>query len=121
MARFLVDEDLPRSLARLLRTESLDAEDVRDVGLRGKTDSEVLQYAVSHDRVVITADLDFANLLAVPLGSHHGILVARLPNEVPVARLNAVILDAIKALSDDEVRGSLVIVEPGRIRLRRPH
>ncbi len=119
MARFLVDEDLPRSLARLLRTEGLDAEDVRDVGLRGKSDSEVLQYAIAQNRVLLTADLGFGNLLTLPLGSHHGILVVRLPNEVPVTGLNAVILKAIRTLSDDEIRGSLVIVEHGRIRLRR--
>ena len=121
MARFLVDEDLPRSLARLLRTEGLDAEDVRDIGLRGKTDSEGVRYGVAQHRVLLTADPGFANLLTVPLGSHHGILVARLPNEVPIMKLNAVILEAIRTLSDDELRGSLVIVEPGRIRLRRPY
>jgi predicted nuclease of predicted toxin-antitoxin system len=121
MARFLVDEDLPRSLARLLRTEGLDVEDVRDVGLRGKTDSEVLEYAIAQERTLLTADLGFANLLTIPLGSHQGILVARFPNEVPVTRLNAGVLGAIRTLSDDELRGSLVIVEPSRIRLRRPH
>jgi predicted nuclease of predicted toxin-antitoxin system len=120
MARFLVDEDLPRSLARLLRAAGLDAEDVRDVGLRGRPDTEVLQSAVAQNRVLLTADLGFANLLALPLGSHPGILVARLRNEVQITTLNAVVLDAIRAFSDDELRGSLVIVEPGRIRLRRP-
>ena len=120
MTRFLVDEDLPRSLAHLLRTEGLDAEDVRDVGLRGKTDSEVLQYAVSQDRALVTADLDFANLLTVPLGSHRGIVVARLPNELPVTHVNGAIVEAIRALSEGDLSGALVIVEPGRIRLRKP-
>lgn len=120
MARSLVDEDLPRSLVRALRSEGLDAQDVRDVGLRGKTDRELLQYAVAEDRTLVTGDLGFANLLKVPLGSHRGILVARLPNEVAVGTLNAVILDAVRALADEDLRGSLVIVEPSRIRLRRP-
>ena len=115
-----MDEDLPRSLARLLRTGGLDVEDVRDVGLRGKTDSDVLQYAVANDRALVTADLDFASLLTFPLGSHHGIVVARLPNELPVASVNAAILEAIRALSDADLSGALVMVEPGRIRLRKP-
>lgn len=120
MPRFLVDEDLPRSLARALRAEGFDTQDVRDVGLRGKTDTEVLQYAVAQNRTLVTADLRFGNLLTIPLGSHSGIVVARLPNELPVATLSAVILDAVRALDDEELRGSLVIVEPSRIRLRRP-
>jgi hypothetical protein len=34
--RFITDEDVPRSPARVLRNAGFDAVDVRDVGLRGK-------------------------------------------------------------------------------------
>ncbi|HLF89938.1 MAG TPA: DUF5615 family PIN-like protein [Anaerolineales bacterium] len=40
--RFLTDEDVPRSTARVLRNAGFDAVDVRDVGLRGKNE-EVLR------------------------------------------------------------------------------
>jgi len=33
--RFITDEDVPRSTARVLRDAGFDAVDVRDVGLRG--------------------------------------------------------------------------------------
>jgi predicted nuclease of predicted toxin-antitoxin system len=104
----------------MLRTEGFDAQDVRDVGLRGKMDTEVLQYAVAEDRTLVTSDLGFSNLLTIPLGSHSGILVARLPNELPVATLNAVILEVARTFAAEDLKGSLVIVEPSRIRLRRP-
>jgi predicted nuclease of predicted toxin-antitoxin system len=39
--RFLTDEDVPRSTARVLRDAGFDVVDVRDVGLRGKSDQEV--------------------------------------------------------------------------------
>jgi len=42
MTRYLVDEDLPRSLARRLGEAGVDAVDVRDVGLRGASDEQVL-------------------------------------------------------------------------------
>jgi predicted nuclease of predicted toxin-antitoxin system len=48
MLNFLVDEDLPRSLPQRLRLTGFAAEDVREVGLRGHTDDEVLRYAVAH-------------------------------------------------------------------------
>jgi len=47
--RFLTDEDVPRSTARILREAGFDATDVRDVGLRGKSDEEVIP-SVSHRR-----------------------------------------------------------------------
>ena len=43
--RFITDEDVPRSTARVLRDAGFDAVDVRDVGLRGKSDAEIFAYA----------------------------------------------------------------------------
>jgi predicted nuclease of predicted toxin-antitoxin system len=119
MAAFLIDEDLPRSLARALRTSGLEAEDVRDVGLRGKTDDEVFEYAVSHSRTLLSADLSFGNLQRFPLGTHSGIVIARFPNEMSTALVTDAILSALKDLSDQEIGGNLVVIEPGRMRLRR--
>ena len=119
MARFLVDEDLPRSVTRELRSAGFDVADVRDVGLRGRTDKEVLAYAVREARAVITADVEFGNILRFPLGEHAGILVARFPNEVSIRDLAAALLVAVTLLGDEDVAGNVVTIMPGRIRIRR--
>ena len=119
MAGFLVDEDLPRSLAPLLREAGFDAEDVRDVGLRGRRDDQILQYATSRSLAVLTGDVGFGNTTRFPLGAHTGVVVARFPNEVPISVLNDAIVRAIRGLSEEDISGSVVIVEPGRIRVRR--
>ncbi|MBI5478057.1 MAG: DUF5615 family PIN-like protein [Deltaproteobacteria bacterium] len=119
MARFLVDEDLPRSLAPALRADGLDVADVRDEGLRGASDQDVFRHATASGRVLLSADLGFANILRFPLGTHPGMVVARLPHELPVTQLAAAIRDALARLADEELEGNLAIVEPGRIRLRR--
>jgi predicted nuclease of predicted toxin-antitoxin system len=124
VAKFLVDEDLPRSLARELRQAGIDAIDARDAGLRGRPDREILAFAVSEGRAVLTGDLGFANVLAFPPSSHHGVVVARFPSQTPVRALNDAVLAAARSLTDDEIEQAIVIVEPGRIRLRRrpsPH
>ena len=41
--KFITDEDVLRSTARVLRDAGFDTVDVRDVGLRGKSDAEVLR------------------------------------------------------------------------------
>ena len=120
MARFLIDEDLPRSLARTLRAAGLDAVDVRDVSLRGLSDEDVLAYAVRDARAVVTADVGFGNILRFALGEHGGIIVARFPNEVPTPDLNDALLAAMQLLEDDDVRGNVVTITPSRIRIRRP-
>jgi predicted nuclease of predicted toxin-antitoxin system len=40
--KILVDEDMPRPTAGLLHALGIDAIDLRDIGLRGSTDAEVL-------------------------------------------------------------------------------
>jgi predicted nuclease of predicted toxin-antitoxin system len=116
---FLVDEDLPRSLARALSEAGMGAVHVIDAGFRGKPDSEVLSMAKDAERTLVTADLDFSNLLQFPLGSHSGIVVARFPSEMPVEPLNEAIVAALDDLEPSDLAGSLVIIEPGRVRIRR--
>jgi predicted nuclease of predicted toxin-antitoxin system len=120
MARYVVDEDLPRSLARRLRACGFDAVDVRDEGLRGCADEEVFDFAVRESRAVVTADVGFGNILRFPLGLHAGIILARFPNQVPVSELNSALTRVLSLLKDHELKGNVVTVTPTRIRIRRP-
>lgn len=99
MARFLADENLPRSLVPYLVAAGIVAEDVRDAGLRGKPDDEVFRYAVSRALALLTADVGFGNILRFPPGTHPGIVVTRFPNEMPTRILNQAILSALRSLS----------------------
>jgi predicted nuclease of predicted toxin-antitoxin system len=115
--RFLIDEDVPRSTARLLREAGVDAVDVRDVGLKGKSDQEVFEFAQREDRLLISCDLGFANTLRYSPTESVGILVIRIPDEVAIAQFNSEILRAIQEVGDRLSR-SLAIIEVGRVRLR---
>ena len=119
MWRFLVDEDMPRSTARALRATGHAAEDVRDVGLGGQPDEAIFARAQETDAVLVTADLGFANVLTFPLGTHAGLIVARLPNELPTDAVNAELLRALDDVQGESLRGALVILEVGRTRIRR--
>jgi predicted nuclease of predicted toxin-antitoxin system len=120
MGRFLVDEDMPRSTSVVLREAGHEVEDVRDAGLRGCTDEEVIAYARARGAVLITADKGFANILRFPPGTHAGILVLRMPNELSVPELNRRLLQVLMRMEGEDLRGLLIIVEPHRIRIRRP-
>lgn len=87
MNRFLVDEDMPRSLTAALCRAGYSAEDVRDVGLRGHSDLEVFSYAQAQKAILVTADKGFANILRFPPGTHAGIIVVRVPGEFPAQRV----------------------------------
>lgn len=118
MSGFLVDENLPRSLARQLRESGVEAQDVRDLGLRGRPDTEVLEIAVARGLVLLTGDLGFGSLLrTVP--EFPGLVLIRLPDEWPTSRVNETIGKALAPLLQKDLSGTLVVIEPDRVRLRR--
>ena len=58
MAKFLADEDLPRAIVRGARRGSreLDIVRVQDVGLSGKGDPDILEWAAQEQRIVVSRD-----------------------------------------------------------------
>jgi predicted nuclease of predicted toxin-antitoxin system len=116
---FVIDEDMPRSTAAALRAVEHATLDVRDVGLRGDGDAEVFAFAQSRGAVLVTADKGFANVLRFAPGSHSGLIVLRVPNELPTQQVNQELLRALLDLRDEDLKGTLVIVEVGRTRIRR--
>jgi predicted nuclease of predicted toxin-antitoxin system len=111
---------MPRSTAPALRQAGYSAEDVRDSGLRGHDDQVVFDNAQVRGAIIVTADKDFASILRFPLGSHSGIIVVRVPDELPTHVMNRELLRALTELDGEDLTGCLVIVELGRIRVRRP-
>jgi predicted nuclease of predicted toxin-antitoxin system len=117
--KFLIDEDMPRSTVEVLNQADHDASDVRDCSLRGRSDQEVFGFAQETGAIVLTGDLGFGNLQKYPLGTHHGIFICHFPNEVSTKEMNGQLAEALKMLSEADYRGNLIILEPGRIRIRR--
>ena len=115
--RFITDEDVPRSTARVLRNAGFDAVDVRDVGLRGKSDQQVFAYAQNEGRLLITCDMGFSNILNFPPSENYGILVVRIPDSEPIDKFNWEVLRAVQEVGENLIH-HLAIVEIGKVRLR---
>ncbi len=110
---------MPRRAAAVLTGGGHDVETVPDEGLAGQPDATVFEAARSEDRMLVTLDRGFADIRRYPPGTHAGVLVLRLRDQRP-----AVIGSSLQQLLDEQdleaLRGCLVIVEPGAIRVRRP-
>lgn len=119
MARFLIDENLPSALAPALRTAGHHAEDLRDVRARGSTDDEVFEHARVSRFTLVSRDVGFGNIGRFPLGTHSGIVLVRFPNSIPARIVAESVVLAITRLSDDDLAGNLIVVAPGRVRIRR--
>ena len=119
MPRFAIDEDMPRSTGRILKEQGFTVNDVRDHGLRGADDEEIYQFAQKEQAVLLTADTGFGNILRFPLGEHCGIVLVRFPTEMSNIEMNRHVVEDLKHISENDYKGNLIILEPGRIRIRK--
>lgn len=117
--RFLIDEDLPRSTANLLRQAGYETVDVRDVGLRGAKDEDILAFACEKAAAVVTADVGFASLPATTSLKHWGFILLRAPNDFSIAQINELLLRSLCLLSEEDIVGNIVVIQPQRLRIRR--
>jgi predicted nuclease of predicted toxin-antitoxin system len=115
--KFKVDENLPAEHAAILRDAGHDADTVADQKLSGAEDSKLLECCQAEDRILLTLDLDFANVQAYPPKSHCGIVVFR-SNTQDKPPLISLLKRMLPVLSRRSPRRQLWIVEQDRIRYR---
>lgn len=114
--RFKLDENFGKTVLPFFRAENLNAKGVLDEGLRGAADEEVLKAACQEDRILLTMDHDFGNVLRYPPSDTPGIVIINNPGRASPAVITFLMQNFLKALEMQDVRGKLWIVEPGRIR-----
>jgi predicted nuclease of predicted toxin-antitoxin system len=116
--KFKTDENLPNEAAATLREYGFDAQTVWDENLSGATDAVISGCARTESRVLLTLDLDFANIQAYPPDAHAGIIVLRLKRQDKTTVVNYVRRLA-EVFNQRSPVSELWIVERDRIRFRQ--
>lgn len=116
--RFLVDESLSKRVAELLAEAGHDAVHVGDLDLLGATDDRIMEAASRSGRVVISADTDFGELLALNQRAGPSVVVLRRAPHRPPEQAE-LLLRALPALEHDLAEGAVVSLRPTTARVRR--
>ena len=114
--RFLVDRCAGRRLAEWLRNDGHDVVEARTLG-PDPGDKALLELAESADRVLITIDTDFGELIYLHDISHAGLV--RLP-DVPVEQRIALVAEVIERHRQALEDRAVVTIRGERIRISRP-
>lgn len=111
-----LDENLDARLAEPLRMAGHDATTVEEQRLKSIDDDALLALCQSEDRIIVTLDLDFGNILRYPPSRSPGIVVLRGPSQ-QFSATRLLIEALVRALGIESPRGRLWIIEHGRLRV----
>ena len=115
--RFLADAGISPRTVEFLRRRGHDAVHVRELAMQRAADRRLTEKARADERIVLTFDLDFGEILALGVVDRPSVVIFRLEDERAVSvnrRLEAVLSEQSKALE----HGALILVEDARYRVR---
>src|SRR5687768_9641677 len=116
--RFLADAGVSPDTVAFLTRLGHDAIHVRALDMHRAQDLELVDYARSEARVIVTFDLDFGDILALGVLNRPSVILLRLSDERPAevnSRLGTVVAEQEAALGS----GALILVEDVRYRVRK--
>jgi predicted nuclease of predicted toxin-antitoxin system len=117
--RIKLDENLPEALVNELAALNHDVDNVRQEGLAGHDDPEIWAAAQAEGRFLITQDLDFSDVREFQPGTHHGLLLVRLPGAGRLA-LTHKIAEVFDREDVESWTRCFVILTPHKVRVLRP-
>jgi predicted nuclease of predicted toxin-antitoxin system len=115
--RLLLDQDVYAVTARFLVDAGYDVVLVAQIGLSQASDEEILRTAQEQNRILITRDRDYGNLVFVrAMGS--GVIYLRiLPTTVN--NVHNELIRVMETYAEVELVGAFVVVEPDGHRFRK--
>ncbi len=111
--RLYIDQMLRLDVAQALRNEGHDVIRASEVGQARADDAEILERAISEDRILVTLDEDFGDWVVLPLSKHPGVIRLKID---PTTSKNAIdlLIPFLRLHSSGQFRNHLIIVSPKR-------
>lgn len=115
--KILADMGVSIRTVESLRGSGHDVEHLRERGLERLEDSAILDLARAEGRVVLTFDLDFADLAAASSEHLPSVVILRLRNETPT-NVTALLTALLPRIDSELETGAVVSVDDARYRVR---
>ncbi len=115
--KFKIDENLPVEIAALLQEAGYDATTVLDQELGESADPRIASVCRNEDRVLVTLNMDFADIRTYPPNQYPGLIVLRLRRQ-DKPHVIRTFTGLIPVFSTEPLQHRLWIVEDDKIRIR---
>lgn len=117
--RLLIDQNLSPLIAEGLVAKGHDAVHTAELGLATADDGVILQRAAAENRVIVSADTDFGDLLVLHGTLKPSIVLIRRAAKRRADQLLALLLVNLPAVEGDLEKGAIVVLDSDRVRVRR--
>lgn len=114
--KFLADEGIDKPIVDLLRSENFDVVYILET-YRGMDDDLIMAKANAEERVLLTQDKDFGELVFRLKQVHHGVILIRLEGYNPQAKAS-IVLNVIRK-HNTRLKNSFAVIQPNAIRIRK--
>jgi predicted nuclease of predicted toxin-antitoxin system len=108
---------LPTEVGAILCEQGLDAVSVVEQSLSGAADELVADVCKSEQRVLVTLDLDFADIRTYPPEEYSGIIVLR-PKEQTISMIVVLTKRIVRLLESLSPDGQLWVLDEFHLRIR---
>jgi len=116
--RFLIDASLSFRVAEALQKAGHDAVHVRDALTVDAPDTAIFHHAAADDRIVVSADTDFGELLARLQTARPSLVLLRRRTRRRPSDQTTLLLTQLPAVAHDLESGAIVVIEEARVRVR---
>jgi len=115
---FLVDQDVYKITIDFLKNDDHDVIPVKEVGLEQSSDKVLLQKAKEMDRIFVTRDKDFGNLVFFEKEVSSGVILLRGKSS-EIRFIHKELKTILISHTEEELKRSFCVVESGRHRIRK--
>jgi len=115
--KFKIDENLPVEFVDVLESSGYVAMTTLEQELNGKVGTVVINKCLEEKFILVTLDLDFADIKLYPPHKYPGIIIIRAKYQ-DKWHLLEIFKSVIPNFKHDKIKGTLWIVEEKKIRIR---
>jgi predicted nuclease of predicted toxin-antitoxin system len=111
--KLYLDQMFRVNVAQALRSEGYDVVRASEIGQARADDQQILQKAITENRILITLDEHFGDWVILPLSHHPGVIRLKV-NLTTSKNVLGILLPFLRLYSSDQLKNYLVILSSKR-------